>query len=189
MFDSTIEMAEQGITVPYPPIFDSIRVNQGFVDTRGRPELASKISEGAQSLAIRDLLVKLAQSDSKVFSVGCDVGTKFVTEDESPYYEAGGYVQIMSKNYAQRSPQEYERYGEAVAKLLQDRSRGHEWLLNLVIMPVEFNLDEFRDMTGSLWIWFRAFGDTEDYAVASRETCIAELGKCLLDEISLTCFE
>jgi hypothetical protein len=31
---------EEANTVPYPPLFDSVRKNNGFVDVRGRPDLA-----------------------------------------------------------------------------------------------------------------------------------------------------
>lgn len=65
----------EAITVPYPPLFDSIRRNHGFVDLRGRPDLAAEISEGAQSIALKTLLIELAAGLSPIFSIGCDLGT------------------------------------------------------------------------------------------------------------------
>ncbi len=189
MFESSIEMDEEGVTIPYAPLFDNVRLNHGFVDTRGRPDLAASIVECAQSSAMRALLVQLAQPGAKIFSVGCDIGTKCVTGEETPYYTAGGYVQIMKSDYVGRSPREYARFGEAVAEMLRVKSCGHEWRLNLTLTPVQFNLDEFRDLTGSLWIWFHALGDSKRYAVASRETYIVNLTQCLLDEENLACFE
>ena len=34
------ETEQEGMTVPYAPLFDDIRCNYGFVDLRGRPDLA-----------------------------------------------------------------------------------------------------------------------------------------------------
>jgi hypothetical protein len=42
-----------GTTVPYGEIFDDIRNNSGFVDTRGRPDVAANIPEGAASPALK----------------------------------------------------------------------------------------------------------------------------------------
>ena len=56
MFESSIEMDEEGVTIPYAPLFDNVRLNHGFVDTRGRPDLAASIVECAQSSAMRALL-------------------------------------------------------------------------------------------------------------------------------------
>ena len=189
MFGWNIEMAEEGMTVPYPPLFDNIRSNGGFVDARGRPDLVAGIPECMRSLAMRDLLVLLAQPRSQIFSVGCDVGNKFVTDDGPEYHTAGGYVQVMSKSYARQSPDEYVRFGEDVASMLEAKGSDHEWRLNLVLTPVQFNLDKFNSMTGSLWVWFHAFGGTETEALAEREAYILCLSQCLLDEDNLACFE
>ena len=80
---------------------------------------------------------------------------------------------------------EYESYGEAVAKMLESRSSGYEWGLNLALTSVQFNLDDFQKVTGSICIWFHAYGDSEDVAMRSREVCINNLGECLLDYNSL----
>ena len=189
MFECSIDMSEKAITVPYSPIVDHIRCNRGFVDIRDRPDLASTISEGEQSPAMKNLLIRLAQPHSRIFSVGCDVGTKFVKEEKPPYFTAGGYIQIMSRNYSNRLPEEYAQYGEAVAKFLEQKSLDHEWKLDLVIEPIKFNLDCFLDMTGSLSAWFHTFGDTEDIAIASREYYISVLADSLFDNANLACLE
>jgi hypothetical protein len=44
VIETDLEMDEKGMTVPYPPLFDDMRKNHGFIDTRGRPELASRIA-------------------------------------------------------------------------------------------------------------------------------------------------
>ena len=189
MFGWDVEMAEEGMTVPYPPLFDNIRSNEGFVDVRGRPDLAASIPECAQSPALKELLVLLAQPKSKIFSVGCGVGSEFVTDDGEEYHTAGGYVQVMSESYARQSLEEYSRFGEDLAYLIEPHSWDHDWRLNLVLTPVQCNLDEFNSMTGSLWIWFHAFGYTERKAVTGREVYITCLGQCLLDEDSLARFK
>ena len=189
MLETEIEMDEEGMTVPYQPLFDSIRRNHGFVDLRGQPELVANIMESSESPAMKRLLVRLARPEAKIFSVGCDVGKKFVADEDPPCHTAGGYIQIMDVDYVQRSPQDYERYAEVVAKILERGSDGHEWHVNFVLTSVKFKLDDFSDMTGSLWIWFHAFSDTEERAVKSREALIAELGQCLIDERNLSLLE
>ena len=188
MLESTIDMNEEGITVPYAPLFDDVRQNQGFVDARGRPDLASRIVEGTQSKAMRDLLVRLAHPNSRIFSIGCDVGKEYVMDEGDLYHTAGGYIQIMETIYSNRTPEKYAQYGEAVVELVDDRSRSHKWRLDLLLTPVQFNLDDFDKMTGSLWLWFHAYGDTEERAVASREKYIKHLGRCLFDRRALACF-
>ena len=80
------------------------------------------------------------------------------------------------------------RFGEHLADMLESMSSDHEWRLNLIVTPVQFNLDGFNGMTGSLWIWFHAFGDTQAEALVVREEYIRCLTRCLLDEGSLDCF-
>jgi hypothetical protein len=107
VFETELEMDKEGMTVPYPRLFDDIRQNHGFVDVRGRPDLASKIVEGAQSPAMKSLLIKLAEPGSHFFTVGCDLGTKFQADDREYPHTAGGYIQIMSSAYAKRTPEDY----------------------------------------------------------------------------------
>lgn len=54
----------EGITVPYAPIFDAIRKNRGFKDTRRCPDIAREIAEGAESPALRECLVRIAREIS-----------------------------------------------------------------------------------------------------------------------------
>src|SRR5258708_5545492 len=142
MLVTDLEMDENGMTVPYPSLFDDIRKNHGFTAVRGRPDLASQIAEGLQSPAIRNLLIKFAQPESKLFSLGCDVGTKYLEEEELPY-SAGGYIQIMNVAYADRSPEDYARFAAPVAEMLEKRSQGHDWRVHFVLTPVSLTLDDF----------------------------------------------
>jgi hypothetical protein len=143
MLETDLEMDEKGMTVPYPPLFDDVRKNHGFVDVRGRPELASQIVEGSDSLAMRKLLVELAQSDSKIFSVGCDLGTAPLTEGDLPH-TSGGYVQIMYVTYADRSPDDYAKYAAAVAEALREASQNHEWRVNFALLQWHLSLMAIR---------------------------------------------
>jgi hypothetical protein len=127
---------------------------------------------------MRKVLVALAQSESKIFSVGCDLGMAFLTEETLPR-TAGGYIQIMCANYADRLPDDYAKYAAAVAHTLNAASKNHEWEVNFVLTPVAFKLDGYSDMTGSLWIWFHAFAEGAEAALHSREALIAELGFAL----------
>jgi hypothetical protein len=121
MFQTDLEMDQEGMTVPYPPLFDNIRKNHGFVDIRGRPDFASEIAEGAGSSAMQALLIALAQPGSKLFTIGCDIGAKRVDGDIP--YTAGGYIQIMNSEYARREPDDYARFAQAVADALKSGSR------------------------------------------------------------------
>jgi hypothetical protein len=62
-----------GTTVPYGPIFDDIRKNRGFVDARGRPDIAASIAEGSESAELKKLLVRISE-ENIYFSLGCDLG-------------------------------------------------------------------------------------------------------------------
>jgi hypothetical protein len=159
MLETAIEVDEEGMTVPYPPLFDDIGNNRGFIDVRGRPDIALKIAEGSQSSAMKALLVAMAQPGSQFFTVGCHLGTEFLSEEEHPH-TAGGYVQIMHASYADRSPEDYARFAQAVAEILEKRSASYKWRVQFILTPVAFKLDDFSDMTGSLWIWFHAFANT-----------------------------
>ena len=80
--------------------------NNGIVDVDVH-YLASKIAEGSQSAAMKTLLIKLAEPGSQLFTVGCDLGTKFHEEDHDYPHTAGGYIQIMNSAYAKRAPEDY----------------------------------------------------------------------------------
>jgi hypothetical protein len=116
------------------------------------------------------------------------LGTKLLTEEE-PRHTAGGYVQIMHISYANRLPQDYARYAGAVGDMLKTGSENHEWRVYFVLTPVAFKLDHFSDITGSLWIWFHALAYSEEVALGSRETLIAELGQALSNDRNTSLIE
>jgi hypothetical protein len=52
------EIEKEGMTVPYPPLFNDSQRNHGFVDLRGRPDLAIEIPESSQSPTLKAILVE-----------------------------------------------------------------------------------------------------------------------------------
>lgn len=183
MLTTDFEAAEEGITVPYPPLFDQIRQNHGFVDLRGKPDLAADIPEASQSGALKGLLVGLSESKSRVFTLGCDLGTHEEPEnEEATRHVAGGYVQVISACYADRSPDDYLRFGHAIAAALEREAENHNWLVRFVLTFVSFKLDDFSELVPSLWIWFYAASQTLEAAIMSREALIAALHNLLSDD-------
>jgi len=128
---------QEGITAPYPPLFDGIRNNHGFVDLRGRPDLAAKIFESSRSHALRELLVGLSEPSSPFFSVGCDLGSHEESErDENERYVAGGYIQLMHCQYSDRSPEDYYSFGQIIARSLDKEAQRYSWIVRFVLGPV-----------------------------------------------------
>jgi len=176
MLTINFEMGQNGITVPYPPISDEIRCNHGFVDLRGRPDLAAEIPEGLKSRALKELLVRLSETDSNLFTLGCDLGSHEEPESKKECrYVAGGYLQLMDASYQDRLPGDYYELGRTIARVLKDDHGSHNWILNFVLTPVHFNLDEFCSLTGSLWIWFYASSHSPKRALKSREMLIKKI--------------
>jgi hypothetical protein len=82
MLTTEFESEQEGITVPYPPLFDIIRRNHGFMDLRGRPDLAATIPEGSESASLKSLLVEMSKPGAPLFTLGCDLGTNKDPESE-----------------------------------------------------------------------------------------------------------
>jgi len=160
----------EGITVPYAPTFDAIRKNRGFVDTRQRPDLAAKIIEGAESLALRNLLIDLASHD-RYMSLGCDLGDH--QESDAPVFRrcvAGGYVQLSSYSYELQETINYDNFCKALASKLKAASTGAYWRVEFRGTWVSFQLPGEDSVTKpSVWIWFFAAERTREKAKASRE--------------------
>ena len=86
---------EPALALPYRAEERIGRRNHGFFDLRGDPERARSIAEAASSPAFQDLLAQLADSHSRYFSVGCELGDGPVTlEGGAAGHCSGGYVQI-----------------------------------------------------------------------------------------------
>jgi hypothetical protein len=160
----------KGITVPYPAAEFAGRVNHGFSDTRGRPDLAATIAEGTASRALRNLLVALAQPGAKFFSVGCDLGA--YEEKPAPgkiLQVFGGYLQIMAADYANTEAACYQAAAERIGAGAREEVEKDAWDIKFALKDVRFELDGFGKITPSLDIWFYAYGLTKAAASASRE--------------------
>lgn len=173
----TVEYSEdEGNTVPYPPMFDEIRQNHGFVDVRGKPELANEIFEGSQSPALKSILIELAHKNSDFFSLGCDLGAHEEDENEKGIRQiAGGYLQVINRNYCDWDAAKYLNLAESLAEKIELGSRGHYWLVRFIHTPVLLNLDSLNSIFSSLWIWFYAGAGTAEHALRSREELIEKI--------------
>jgi hypothetical protein len=184
---TSYEIDTEGITVPYPPLFDNIRRNHGFKDVRGRPDQAAQIPEGAESVALRALLVALAAPESHVFTAGCDLGTsEFECTDSSQLQLAGGYVQVMSKSFVNRSSDDYYYFAKAIEAYMRRAIGRATWRLRFVMMPSRVLLDGATGIEPSLWIWFDAAARSAQLARLSREVLIEKLRLALSNPELLT---
>jgi hypothetical protein len=172
MLKTNYEFAECGITVPYGHIFDGVRRNSGFVDARGRPDLAAAIPECAASDALRALLVKLASATSPLFTLGCDLGSHEETGQVPTTFAAGGYIQFMRAKFAEATSSDYLALAQDLSQTVNAGSGGHEWELCHVQTAVDFRLNNHCGIIPSLWTWFFARAVTRQEAFCSRELLI-----------------
>lgn len=181
------EIDPEGMSVPYPPLLDDIRRNNGFEDVRGNPERAAAIVEAAGSSALKALLVALAAPGSPLFTLGCDLGTSRAIDAEgSPLHLAGGYVQVISARYSDRRPDEYHRFAKTIAGAMQGKMKRHAWRLRFVLCPARVNLDGNTEVEPSLWLWFDAAAPKAKLAAQSREDLLNALLSVWLDPAVLT---
>ena len=171
MLTVDFEHDEVAITVPYKAVSDEVRQNRGFVDLRGRPDLAATISEGLNCASLQRFLIDLARPDSCAFSVGCDVGE----HREHDAYVSGGYVQLVSERYAKLSPDDYLEYARRIAELIEHESAQSSWRLLFVHQFIVFKLDVSVDLISSLAIWFYGLANTQIEADISRGKLIEQL--------------
>lgn len=172
---------DRGNTVPYPPIFDDIRRNHGFVDTRDRPDRVIEIPEARESEALASLLRLLAAPETPLISLGCDLG-----QHEAPKSRfetrrvAGGYIQVIA---TQREPQDLElaflkETGKRLERGLIETAAGDRWEIELRLAPVKLNL-ELETECQSIWIWFLCKSSSYRDALASRERLLKSLAGIL----------
>jgi hypothetical protein len=129
MLSTSYDEDQEVITVPYGPLFDEIRRNSGFVDVRGRPDLAAQTPEGAGSPNLKKLLIALSNTTSPLFTLGCDLGTHEEREHSRIRYGAGGYIQVMKTTFAEAAPDEYLDLARAVSAEVDKSSADHDWEL------------------------------------------------------------
>jgi hypothetical protein len=175
-----IHRGGDGTTVPYSPIFDSIRKNRGFVDTRGHPDIAASIPEGSESAALKKLLIRIAE-ENVYFSVGCDLGMHPEPEVKVTLRQvAGGYVQVAGMDYEQLSTADYDEFGGRIERQLRAKSQGRNWRLWLEGRFVDFKFPDRPTVNApSMWVWFFARAKTERRAIEGREELITTLSDVL----------
>jgi hypothetical protein len=147
------------MTVPYAPITDEIRRNRGFIDVRGRRDLAREIAEGDDSAALRNLLVRVADPQSKIFTIGCDLGSH-----EEPTHVparrrqvAGGYIQFASIHYDRAKTESYAAFANAIVASLQESAGDDHWKIEFIGKYVNFKFEgEATGLYPSLWMGFFA---------------------------------
>jgi hypothetical protein len=167
------DQSDIAITVPYASFKKGRRENYGFVDIRGRPDLASKIAEGLKSPSLQKLLLLAASGGAPVFSVGCDLGSHLEADAlESARFVAGGYVQFVSNQYALAPPAKLKGWAKSVAKTIKKHAMDANWRVLFEIAPIQLNIDDFFDLTGSIHVSFWALAQSPMAAADSRELLI-----------------
>ena len=158
-----------GNTVPYPPLFDEIRQNHGFVDTDGHPERIEEIPEATWSYSLRSLLLDLASPTSDFISLGCDLGeSKKPGRRLSARWVAGGYLQIMARDREQQGVPALQPLAKTIEARLNQDSGNDNWEAELALVPVRL-ANENDVMLQSIWAWFYARASTLERARSSRE--------------------
>jgi hypothetical protein len=169
-----------GTTVPYGPIFRGVRKNRGFVDARGRPDIAAHIAEGSESAALKALLVRIAE-ENVYFSLGCDLGMHVEPEAKPALrHVAGGYVQVVGTDYPRLTTERYDDFNNRIEKALRAKSEGRQWRLWFQGAFVNFRFaGEPAVLAPSMWIWFFARARGADKSVTGREELISILSDVL----------
>ena len=170
---------KEGTSVPYPPVFDDIRNNFGYIDTRGRPERVDDIPECEGSNALRSLLLNLAAPGSGLISLGCDLGLRFFPKKRlSLRFVVGGYVQVMAADQEEQGVPILQRLAKAIEVAVLDTSGKDRWEIELVLAPVLLKFEE-EIMVQSIWVWLHAKASKEDKAIASRERLLEVLSNVI----------
>lgn len=169
----------RGNTVPYPPLFDDIRRNHGFIDTRGRPDLIAGIPEARESVALAALLTRLALPSSCLVSLGCDLGQH---DEPKARLEArrvaGGYVQVIARRDQDHEFELLQSVATAIEHGLMVSAGTDRWEVDLQLAPVVCKIEEEVE-TQSVWIWFFARASTSDKASSSRERLIQAIARII----------
>jgi len=172
-----------GNTVPYPPLFNDICRNYGFVDTRGSVDRVGDIPEVQHSDGLRCVLEGLAQPDCPFASLGCDLGEKDRPKGRMSMRKwAGGYVQIVVREEGPAN-NEFEKLrdlAKAIEEKLRQKAGDDQWELRFILTAVQLNF-EIERRTQSAWVWFDAKASTAQSALASRERLLIVLGEAICE--------
>ena len=163
-----------GAIIPYRAFKRGAQTNHGFADTRGRPDLAAWIAEGAGSAALRGLLVLAASPESAVFTAGCDLGAH--RDGAAPpdrAFVAGGYVQFLRRDYTETSIAAWKSWSDAAAGAVAAQCGRAHWQVEFMLKEAHLTLDGFSGLTQSVLVNFWAMAASPSLAEASRERLIA----------------
>lgn len=190
-FKFTFRVDREGTTVPYPAVTDEIRRNRGFVDLRGRPDLAKEIAEGRDSVALRNLLVRVANVDSKIFTIGCDLGTHRETTHVPLRRRevAGGYIQFASVYYDGAATESYAAFANAIVAHVKKCAGEDNWKIEFVGKYVHFQFEgKPKRLCPTLWVWFFAAARDQFAAMESRERLIEAIDAAIALPAALESF-
>lgn len=171
---------EVGNTIPYPPLNDKIRSNAGFTDLRRHPELVSQIPEAMSSSGLKLLLTELADINSQIMSLGCDLG-QHIESDQPPNrrHSAGGYVQIVPLPLGPTDKNRLLAIANAIEQQLSRDVGGNFWELQFELANTEIKLGPVVE-THSMWLWFHVHAFTVEHAKQSREALLKSLAQGLM---------
>lgn len=164
---TTYEVLDKGNTVPYPPNHEGVHRNFGFIDLRGRPDAVDDVPEAHESKALRHLLMLVAKADSKVITLGCDLGSH--KEHRTGSQVAGGYIQLLYADYLSATPQSYQVLCKQIEEELKKRVGKDNWLVQFQLESVQLRLDGFDMLCPTPHAWFWARSSTKAMARKSRE--------------------
>jgi hypothetical protein len=163
---------KDGNTVPYAPIFDDIRQNHGYIETRDQPENVDIIPEASRSDALRGLLLDCASRGSAVATLGCDLGEhRFPKKQLSSRWLAGGYVQLLPTEKDEDGHSVLRPIAKTIERIVTERVEQDNWELELALTPVRLVFGE-EQYVRSVEVWFHAMASSRGKAIASRERLI-----------------
>lgn len=166
---------EQGNTVPYPPLYDDVRRNYGFVDLRGRPELVANIPEVEHSVALGRILTRLAAPNSSIMTLGCDLGEHHERKRSIHRRRvSGGYLQICPLPLGPTQKERLIAVANDIENQLSLDVGTQHWEVELSLGLTAFLFEE-KIESHSIWIWFFASGSTFEKAAQSRENLLGSL--------------
>lgn len=168
-------LMERGNTVPYPPLKDEIRENNGFTDLRGRPDLVAIVPEASRSSALNVLLQRLAAPSSKIMTLGCDLGEHEENHRRSRRKVAGGYLQICSVPISENCRDELFAVCKMVEQAVSKDAASFNWRVEFGLCRTNFEFGPLIEGL-SIWIWFFAVSAAADDARASREMLLLSIG-------------
>lgn len=161
--------------MPYPPLFNEVNRNSGFVDLRGRPELVGALPEVCECPALQDLLTEIAAPNFPLMSLGCDLG-RHIEPDKSAakQHVSGGYIQLAGADLVGDESADLRTLAKQIDTGVRRRAGRNFWRFEFELQPVRYTFGQIIDAY-SLWLWFFAIAATSEEADASRARLLGTL--------------